>query len=110
MIDWDCVSALRDEVGPEDFDEVVDIFLQEVDEEIETLAQFSGQPGLGEKLHFLKGSAMNLGFREFSGLCQLGETALAEDPAARVDLDAVASSYHAARAVFVGELPTRFAG
>ena len=33
MIDWNRVAALREEVGAEDFDEVVELFLQEVDEE-----------------------------------------------------------------------------
>ena len=33
MIDWARVSELRDEVGPEDFEEVLHLFLEEVDEE-----------------------------------------------------------------------------
>ena len=37
MIDWACVSELRDEVGVEDFDEVVELFLEEVDEAIVAL-------------------------------------------------------------------------
>ena len=34
MIDWDRVNALRDEVGPEAFAEVVELFLEEVDEKV----------------------------------------------------------------------------
>ena len=34
MIDWARVSELRDEVGEGDFDEVVELFLEEVDEAI----------------------------------------------------------------------------
>ena len=30
MIDWQRVNELRDEVGAEDFEEVVDLFLEEV--------------------------------------------------------------------------------
>ena len=37
MIDWARVSELRDEVGAEDFDEVVELFLEEVDEAIAAL-------------------------------------------------------------------------
>ena len=37
MIDWDRVSELRDEVGAEDFLEVVEMFLDEVNEEIDTI-------------------------------------------------------------------------
>lgn len=108
MIDWDRVAALREEVGPEDFDEVVELFLSEVDEEIEKLAQAPAGVQLGEKLHFLKGSALSLGFREFSGLCQSGETGLSADPNTPVDVDALISSYTASREVFVTDLPSRF--
>lgn len=108
MIDWDRVAALREEVGSEDFDEVVDLFLQEVDEEIGSLA--TGQPGQGlaEKLHFLKGSALSLGFREFSSLCQAGESALSADPSASVDLGTIEASYQASRSTFLADLPGKF--
>ena len=39
MIHWPRVVELRDEVGPEDFDEVVDLFIEEVQEVIERLQQ-----------------------------------------------------------------------
>ena len=38
MIDWSRVSELREEVGEEDFAEVVELFLDEVDGVIGTLA------------------------------------------------------------------------
>ncbi|ABG30130.1 histidine kinase [Roseobacter denitrificans] len=109
MIDWDRVAALREEVGAEDFDEVVELFLQEVDEEIETLAAQPVQDGLSEKLHFLKGSALSLGFRAFSDLCQTGEAALAQDPAASVDVEELQNSYQSSRSSFLNDLPTKFA-
>lgn len=110
MIDWDRVAALREEVGPEDFDEVVELFLQEVDEEIETLSGASEQDQLAEKLHFLKGSALSLGFRDFSTLCQTGESALSKDPTAQVDLQGLQDSYQTSRSAFLSDLPDRFAG
>lgn len=106
MIDWNRVAALREEVGTEDFDEVVDLFLQEVDEEIETLAQT--REGLAEKLHFLKGSALSLGFSEFSSLCQSGETSLSADPAAHVDLHGIRAMYQSSRTAFLSDLPSKF--
>lgn len=109
MIDWDRVAALREEVGLEDFDEVVELFLQEVDEEIETLSGIAPQDGLAEKLHFLKGSALSLGFRDFSNLCQHGESDLTADPSAPVDLQALQSSYQSSRSAFLEDLPVRFA-
>lgn len=109
MIDWDRVAALREEVGPEDFDEVVELFLQEVDEEIERLAEVTAQNGLAEKLHFLKGSALSLGFSDFSSLCQTGESALSNDPTAEVDVLKMQDSYQASRSAFLSDLPQRFA-
>ena len=35
MIDWTRVSELRDEIGAEDFGDVVEIFLEEVEAEVE---------------------------------------------------------------------------
>lgn len=41
MIDWARVSERRDEVGEEDFDEVVELFLEEVDEAIAALCDLT---------------------------------------------------------------------
>lgn len=104
MIDWNRVSELREEVGPEDFDEVVDLFLDEVNEEIEKLRDRPENAGLGSLLHFLKGSALNLGFVEFAKLCQAGEQAAAQGQAEQIDLEAIVASYIASRAEFAGRL------
>lgn len=109
MIDWDRVASLREEVGPEDFDEVVELFLQEVDEEIEALASTPPPSGLADKLHFLKGSALSLGFSEFSNLCQTGESALSLNANAEVDLLSLHQSYQSSRAAFLSDLPKQFA-
>ena len=39
MIDWDRVSELREEIGAEDYEEVAELFLMEVED---TLAQLDG--------------------------------------------------------------------
>lgn len=109
MIDWNRVAELREEVGPEDFAEVVDLFLQEVDEEIQKLSTMMPQDGLSEKLHFLKGGALSLGFSEFSSLCATAEAALTRNPAAAFDIDPLHQSYQSARRVFLSDLPQKFA-
>lgn len=109
MIDWNRIAELREEVGHEDFEEVVELFLQEVDEEIEKLSPATPNEGLSEKLHFLKGSALSLGFTEFSTLCGTGEIALSTDPAASVDIDRLYSSYRKSRDTFLADLPLKFA-
>ena len=73
MIGWDRVNELCDEVGPEDFLEVVDIFLEEVDEVIERLDTSPNPACYEADLHFLKGSALNLGFDGLATLCANGE-------------------------------------
>lgn len=103
MIDWSRVTELRDEVGVEDFGEVVELFLEEVDEVIERLEASVDLSKLEDDLHFLKGSSMNLGFASFSSLCQAGETASANGEAETVDVGAVLASYKESRALFTAK-------
>ena len=49
------------------------------------------------QLHFLKGSALNLGLRELAAICQDGERKAAPGHAAVVDMVAVAAIYRASR-------------
>lgn len=99
MIDWMRVKELRDEIGADDFDEVVALFLEEADEVIARIAPASGAKTLEADLHFLKGAALNLGFADFAALCQSGERrAAAGDTGADVDL--VRACYHSSKAAF----------
>ncbi|MBE1286006.1 MAG: Hpt domain-containing protein [Rhodobacteraceae bacterium] len=109
MIQWDRVAELREEVGSEDFDEVVEIFLEEVDEVTDRLRTSPDLQSLEQDLHFLKGSALNLGFHAFSELCQDGEQMSALGQAHDVDLTAIILQYEKSRSVFLSELSTRFA-
>lgn len=108
MIDWDRVRALREEVGTEDFEEVVELFLDEVDSEIENLDQ--NCTNLGEKLHFLKGSALSLGFRKFSHLCQEGEAGVSAGSGDQIDVPALLTCYQASRDDFLENLTTEVSG
>ena len=104
MIDWNRVSELRDEVGPDDFGEVVELFLEEVECEMGPLRNSLDQQALEARLHFLKGSALNLGFSEFSERCQVGDTAAAKGRQSEVDIDAIRSCYDASKSEFLGGL------
>lgn len=106
MIDWRRVTELREEIGAEDFDEIVVIFLEEVDDAIAALGD--GSEPLEAQLHFLKGSALNLGFADFSGLCQRGET-LAAAGNTNIDTEEIQSSYARSRDDFLAGLQSRFA-
>ena len=105
MIDWKRVSELREEVGAEDFDEVVELFLLEVDEEIGQLTTQIAPQTLAEKLHFLKGSALSLGFAEFSQRCAAAEQEMAQTADTSVDIDGIKGSFSASRSQFIDELP-----
>lgn len=69
MIDWARVADLRAEIGPESFDEVVALFLEEAEAVVTRVA--TGNAGqVAHDLHLLKGLALNLGFRDLARSCQ----------------------------------------
>lgn len=109
MIDWVRVAELRDEIGPEDFDEVAELFLMEVED---TLSQvddaMSDLPHMQELLHFLKGSALNLGFGAMSDMCCQGEMDAARGVFS-IDVSELKDLYQASRQTFEAEFHTRFA-
>lgn len=100
MIDWARITELRDEIGAESFAEIVELFLEEVETEIDSLRNGCPEDALEARLHFLKGSALNLGFTEFSRLCQTGETAAAEGRACEVDLPSTVASFETSKTTF----------
>lgn len=105
MIDWARVAELRDEIGAEDFADVVLLFLEETDEVVAKLPGCTEAPALEAALHFLKGSALNLGFHTLAQLCQDGER-LATTGSTAIDRAAVAEAYDASKAAFDAGLET----
>lgn len=104
MIDWARVENLRSEIGEDDFLEVVDMFLEETDDVVGAL---EGPPDLAtveSRLHFLKGSALNLGLADLAALCQAGEKSAASGKAASVDLHQIVTSYAASKTSFLARL------
>ena len=103
MINWARVSELRDEVGEEDFDEVVEMFIEEVEEVMVRLISAPNPETYEEDLHFLKGSALSLGFSAFSDLCQIGEKAAANGQAETIDLEKVFETYAESKTEFLNK-------
>ena len=104
MIEWDRVAELREEVGEEDFAEVVDLFQHEV---AAVLARLRGTPSrdtLESDLHFVKGSALTLGFSDLVRTCQSGERLAAQAQYDAIDIGAVLASYEASMAEFIARL------
>lgn len=98
MIDWDRIAELQAEVGESGIAEIVSIFLEEVEEGVDQLAAMTDGNQISEKLHFLKGSAQNIGLSEFSALCLEGEMAVRTDPTLRPDIPAIRSALTRAQA------------
>ncbi|TDT73717.1 Hpt domain-containing protein [Litoreibacter halocynthiae] len=69
MLNWSRVAELKEDLGEEDFREITTLFLEEVEEK---LAELSSDPPdiFADDLHFLKGSAANLGFEGFRAMCE----------------------------------------
>ena len=101
MISWDRVRELKDEVGEEDFSEVVALFLEEVDGVMSRLRTSPDPATYEEDLHFLKGSALNLGFRALSALCRDKEISIAAAPQNEMDLEDIFTTYEMSKAEFL---------
>lgn len=104
MIDWDRIKMLRDEIGEDAFPDVVEIFIEEVSEMIDKLRNAPEIETLGEDLHALKGSALNLGFTNFAELCQIGETRAANGHADEIDLPPILQCYEDSKDIFLAGL------
>lgn len=100
MINWDKVNELREDIGAEDFEEIIEVFLDEVEEELASLTT-KPKSDLGASMHFLKGSALNLGFQDFSEKCRIGEVFAAEGKAHDIDLSDLQSCYATSKQMFL---------
>lgn len=104
MIDWGRVNELKAEIGDEDFAEVAEIFLEEVDEVIMRLRASPDPMRLEQDMHFLKGSALNLGFQSLSEICGQNEKTAARGQPGQIQLDPVFKAYAQSKAAFMAKL------
>lgn len=110
MIDWKRVEELREEIGTDGFVEVADMFLDEAEGAVRALVAGIPPGEVEGQLHFLKGSALNLGLSDLAAICQDGERKAAAGQGALVDTAQVAAIYRASRASLLGGLSTNQAG
>ena len=101
MVNWDRVSELREEVGEEDLAEVITLFCEEVEEVLAVLDQAPAADMPGH-LHFLKGSALNIGFAAVSTRCEAEEAKLKQAPDTAPDIVGIRSDYMASKAELDG--------
>lgn len=88
-IDWSRVSELRAEIGSDDFAEVAELFLDEVAQAVSALDQNDDAGAVQAGLHFIKGSALNLGFAGLANICSKGESDATSGIANLVDIPAL---------------------
>lgn len=110
MIDWAVVGILQDEIGQDAFEEVVQLFLEEISAEIEALTTDATTKELEARFHVLKGSAVNLGFAEFANLCGAAETAAAAGTPTSCDISSIIHSYETSKKAFLSGLNMQKAG
>ena len=98
MINQSRLDELREEVGPDDLAEVIELFCEEVEEVLAAL-DATTQESLPDQLHFLKGSALNIGLDQVGELCRMEEQRLKTDPDRPPDVAAIRQAYADARQV-----------
>ena len=73
LIDWERLRELCQEIGADDFNEIIEVFLDEVAAAIQGLDPRADLTALEGQLHFLKSSSLNLGFAGLASVCKTGE-------------------------------------
>lgn len=104
MLDWSRIAQLREEIGTEDFDEVAALFLEEAGEAVDRLRSAQPSGDLSDKLHFLKGCALNFGFSSLAERCAEGERMATDGRADAVDVAAIIALFERSRARFLDGL------
>ena len=97
MLNQTRLSELRSEVGDDDFHEVVEIFFEEVEEVLAALEADPTADVVG-RLHFLKGSVLNLGLDGVGRLCVDEEQRLKADAGHTPDIAGIRGCYEASKA------------
>lgn len=98
MISLDRIEELKSEIGPEDFGEIVDLFLSESEEMLSALRACTDPAEAEALLHGLKGSALNLGFVDLAHLCREGQGTAASSATWQDRLARIAEVYAASKA------------
>jgi histidine phosphotransfer protein HptB len=103
MIDWNRVRQLQEEIGKDEFAEVVMLFLDEADDVLAKMQKGSAPAVLADNCHFLKGAALNLGFQSLAAMCQAAER-LAKAGDFIANVDEMRQCYRASRAALLAGL------
>lgn len=104
MINWTRVQELKDDIGADVFDEVVDIFMDEVETVIGPLRLGARDRNIQADMHFLKGSALNLGFDALGALCSDTEKLAAAGQVEKVQIGEILVAFDASKVEFLDQV------
>lgn len=102
-IDWKRLCQLHDEVGPDEFRPILELFLNEIEAVVRRLDPNDGA-ALDAQLHFLLGGASNVGLREFAALCHEGQALAGSGRAREADIGALTEAWVRARQALMHDL------
>lgn len=94
MLNEGRIEELREDFDDEDFNEIIMLFLDEVEQRLTEITDHACMD-LPATLHFLKGSAANLGFVSFNQACEVAEATQSAH-----DIAAVAGVYQDSKLAF----------
>lgn len=97
-MDWTRIDELREEVGDEALEEILEVFISEIDDFLDTLKGRDDNTSLAGDLHFLRGAALNIGFKSLAEACQAGESLIKSGRRDEVDISGIFTKYDECRA------------
>ena len=100
MINTARIQELKEEVGEDDLFEVIELFCDEVEDVLQSL-ESTPQNEMAAQLHFLKGSALNIGLDGVSELCRAEEVRLKDNPSAAPDVAGIRAAYTTSKAALL---------
>ena len=103
MIDTVRLSELRNEVGKDDLAEVVLLFCEEFEEALQRIDPEVVGP-LMEELHFLKGSALNIGLADVGNLCGTVERKVRQGGCVVSDIAHIGEAFRSSRQMLLAEI------
>ena len=98
MIDQNRLSELRNDIGDDSFAEIIQLFCEEIEQAFVQL-DTTDRNAAAETLHFIKGSALNIGLVEVGRLCEDAECSLRQGLG--VDPSLAKCAYNKARSILL---------
>lgn len=103
MIDQNRLSELRNDIGDDSIAEIIQLFCDEIEQAFAQLDS-TDRNTAAEALHFIKGSALNIGLVQVGQLCERAEAQLLNESHFNVSATDIKRAYSAARKFLMDSL------